>query len=781
MTAMKKYFYIFLMAVVAIAACSKEQENSSVNGPKKVHLTFTGSTDALKTTLDTEDWGIDWSTIDKITVFAAVETPTNNEFTTESVSADDRVATFSGSAEEAATYYALSPAQSTATVADALTDCKITANLPSAQAATVGSFDPQANVSVATASNYEFLFKNVGALVGFTIGLDDITDVKIEAAGGEVLSGTVVVDPVSGAISEKTGESSVQLTGSFVNGSTYYFVILPGTYSNGFSITIWKGAQFIRLNKSGVQEIERNDNLNLGTLTGSNWKTAFVEGEEVTIQGAGVASPDVAGQKLAYVSGEVGSKPYWNTATTGNDVAAYVADGGYNYEIFTKLEAGKTIYFVANGGEKFTLNEAGTAVGHLSKTTQAAYSAPADGIYRIRMHLPSGAAEVKQINEVKYDLYGKESKVFDTYEGNGVWSYDNIPMVIGSGGDSYQDRYRFLVKFTDESRQYYGRWRTNGGHPTDTTTVSYFWMQPSTDTDHWDPAYKFPSEWESGEYKYYCKMTLSFNNGNGHYLYEMSNMRNPIDTGENVAIYGTGVTNPDVAGTTMRHSTSFYNSSVANSGDRTDNSSTMADPAGYDYEIFVNLTAGTKFYFTTAGGRHFAINEAGNAIVGILNEGQIAYAGVSNDGVYRIRINSSNGEVALRRAESARYLQPDRGTNQELTYIGNGVWRGYPVFGWTHPKAWGNSERFKFKFQIFFNETSTWQYYGRYETESVYTSTHLQPLTDTNTLASWDNFLTVENDPDLGKAAYQVEYGFCDMYLKLNADGYTYQISNIRQ
>ena len=468
-----------------------------------------------------------------------------------------------------------------------------------------------------------------------------------------------------------------------------------------------------------------------------------------------------------------------------------MTDYAYNYEIFTRLNAGSPFYFegethYTSGAPNvvFGLNAAGTAVESLSAPSAAAYSAPADGIYRIRMNMSTMAAEIKQISEVKYDLYGLDSRLF-SYQGNGVWRHENFWIRTGTGGDAYKNRYRFLVKFADESKQYYGRWIDNGNNPTyGSTSVDYFYTQPSTDADHWGPAFKYQSDYEGGDNRYYCTMTVNFNDDMGHYTHIVSDIwdkQNPIAAGENVYVYGSAVASPDVAGTQMRYSTAFYNSNVANSGDRVTSSSTMADPVGYDYEIFVKLTKDTKFYFTTASGHHFAINAAGTAIEGIINESEIGYAGVGNDGVYRIRINSSTKEVALKRAESVRYLQPDRGTNQELFYQGNGVWTGYPAFGWTHPQAWGNSERFKFKFQIYFNETGTWQYYGRYETESVYTSKHIQPLTDTSTLSSWSNFLTVENDPDLGRAEYQEDYGYCDMSLKLNAAGYTYEISNIRK
>ena len=476
---------------------------------------------------------------------------------------------------------------------------------------------------------------------------------------------------------------------------------------------------------------------------------------------------------MAYVAGS----GYWNTSESH-----YLDNGDtYNYEIFTSLSAGQPFYFAAAGGEKFSINAAGTAVSRIARSADAAYSVSASGIYRIRLDLPSGDAHVKQISRVAYSHYSVFGADME-YVGEGVWSYHNIPLRYTGG--NWNNRYKFNIHFADGDNQYYGRMNASGNPTYGTTAPSYFYVQPCNNTDSWEPGFKFPSMYEQDLDRYYADVTLYMNNDKDHYTHEITNIwdkQNPISTGEQITIQGTAITSPDVAGQVMRYSTAFYNSAVPNSGDRVTGSSTMADPAGYDYEIFTKLTKDTKFYFSTASGHHFAINSTGDGIVGINTESEIPYAGVGNDGVYRIRINSTTNEVALRRAESARYLQPDRGTNQELSYIGNGVWRGYPAFGWTHPQSWGNSERFKFKFQIYYNETGTWQYYGRYETEKSYTSTHIQPITDTSTLASWDNFLTVEGDPELGKAEYQDDYGYCNMYLKLNADGYTYEITNIRK
>ena len=755
MSAMKKISYIIL-ALCATLACTKEKPVET--GLPQVPMTFTAVADGdltTRTSLDTEDWGIVWSSSDRITVFAGGNDAAGAEFSVSRTYRDGREAIFIGSSEkEAGEYFALSPAQSGATISGGV----ISATLPSAQTAVAGSFGPESALSVAKSTDKNFEFKNVGALIGITAGNTGLTGLRIEALGsGDVLSGPVTIDYNDGepSFTKGAGDNYVEISGTIANGSTYYFSVLPGTYASGFRVTLIKGGEYATFTKSASTTIGRNDILDLGSFTGTNWKTA------------GAAE---AGQKVVYV----GASGYWNPSES------HYSDNGdtYNYEIFTSLTAGQPFYFAAAGGEKFSINAAGTAVSRIARSADAAYSVSAAGIYRIRLNLPSGDAHVKQISRFVYSHYGVLGADME-YVGEGVWSYHGIPLRYSNG--SHNNRYKFNIHFADGDNQYYGRMNASGNPTYGTTAPSYFYVQPCNDTDSWEPGFKFPSMYEQDLDRYYADVTLYMNNAKDHYTHEITNIwdkQNPLAAGEAVRIYGDGAAE---ASQQMRYSTSFYNSAVANSGDRVDNSPTMADPVGYDYEIFTRLTAGEKFYFSTESGHHFAINSAGTHIEGIIQASQAAYTGVGADGVYRIRINSSTNEVALRRAESVRYLQPDRGTNQELTYIGNGVWRGCPVFGWTHPQAWGNSERFKFKFQIYFNETSTWQYYGRYETESTYTSRHIQPITDTSTLSSWNNFLTVEGDPDLGKAEYQVEYGYCDMYLKLNVEGYTYEISNIRQ
>lgn len=698
---MKKYIYLLTVSLVAAFACAKEQNDITSDEKKDglVSLTFTGLTEEVTKTSLNADLTISWSTEDQITVFPGANAAAGSPFAVSGTENNGRLANFSGTTADSDTYFALSPAQSTASIADG----KISATLPAAQSAVAGSFAPEANISVAEASNYVFTFKNVGALVGVTPENDGLTAIRLEALGGEQLSGDVTVSSDGTISSRNGGESYVQLNGSFTNGSTYYFVVLPGIYSQGFRVTLFKGEQFASFTKSASKAIGRNDNQNLGSFSGTNWKTAFAEGESVKIKGS---AED--GQDLAYVA----SSGYWNTSTQYSDVDGYA----YNYEIFTRLSQSQKFYFEAAGGVKFTLNAAGTAVESLAKTANAAYSAPADGIYRIRMVLPDGAAEVKQITEVKYDIYGLDSRNM-SYQGNGVWSSDNFLMRT----DSYMNRYRFLVKFSDDSKQYYGRMRTSGGNPVyGVTEPDYYYVQPSIDSnaDHWSPCFQYQNTFEGNYTRYYCTMTLSLNNEAGHYTHAISGISDSYDTSSHVICIGASAE----AGQEMVHIRSgYYNTSMNGFGD---NPNLVADAiADYDYEIFTRLSSGQKFWFyDLTSGTFYAPNAEGTAFTSIASPSEAVYS-ISTDGVWRIRANFTSGKANIRRIDQVRTeLNYDgvegSGFYHILSYDGRGSWKKDNAIIKFDPGMFGRAAYSEYVLKIWFNRDNggntinLWQVYG---------------------------------------------------------------------
>lgn len=751
---MKKSLFILIAATAAVLSCVKENPNG--NEPQQ-KLVFTGVTDPTKTVLES-DFSITWSTEDDITVFPG-ENASGVTFDVTATSNNGHTATFEGNAAASANYYALSPAQVGVSIADG----KISAILPTAQTPVAGSFGPESNVAVAVASDYVFQFKNVGALVGFTIGQDDITGVKLEALNGEVLSGTAVVNPADGSLVSKSGESYVQISGNLAKNATYYFVALPGTYAGGFRITLFKGAQYARTSLAGNYDIPRNGNLSLGTLALNNWKTAFVEGEDVVIKGS---AED--GQKLAYV----GASGYWQEVRTNSVRRDATENYPFNYEIFTNLTAGQTFHFKADGGERFSLNAAGTAVIPIASSSQAAYSIPSEGenwgsgIYRIRMNLPEGTAEVKKIDRVVFSQWAVDSKNL-TYVEKGEWKYDNLPMRRGS--NTWDNRYKFNIRFADGSNQYYGRWYTSAFQPIyGTTSADHYYVEPANETDNWDPGFQFPAPVENvTELRYYGNLHLYMNNDNSHYTHKIEKVW-PIITGEDIYIKGTGV---EENGNQMkvRYSTSFYNSSVNNYGDQ----DALAAPVGYDYEIFVQLSHNNKFYFQTASGTLFAIKGDGSSLDKINDVDAIEFAGAPVDGnrVYRIRIKSSDNTFTLNSIWQVHYLQPGKGTNQNLTYQGNGVWVGYPSYGWDDNQGWGDDRKYGMKYQMYFdNGVNIWQYIGVNDGDTV------QFIKDTDATTNTDNFLSAKDHSDWISGSWK----WMNANLQMNSEGYRHWLSSFR-
>lgn len=773
---MKKYIYISLMALVAIAACSKEEASVT---PEKTLKTFTAltDTDITKTSLN-ESFGIVWSTDDDVTVFPGANAA-GVKFDVSETAREGLEATLSGYCDDSEVYYALSPAQAGATIADGA----ITASLETNQTAVAGSFGPTANLSVACSTDKTSMqFKNVGALVGITIGNEGITGLKLESINGEALSGNVTVSATPetlGSVISKSGVNYVEMSGSLAKDATYYFVVLPGTYANGFRVTLFKSGEFASFTKSGEQVLERNHNLDLGTFTGSKWKNIFTPGTAVTIKGDGAAEAD---QNVTYV----GSDGYWNAINHAN-----VTDYAYNYEIFTTLNANSPIHFESENGSIFTLSEDGTSVKQVASTSSVAYTTPdASGIYRIRMHLPSGVAEVREITNVA--VYqnscsregSSDGSMSLTYWEHGQW-YVNY-FCLRRGNDGWANRYKFRFTLKNPANdevtvENYGRYSSEGGnpeaYPANFSGESAFYVQPA-DSDNFEPGFKFVSTYETAENRYYARLGLNMNNRLGHYTHTITGiLDNRISNGEEVYISGNGV---DESSNTikMRYSTSFNNNYTnSNAGDEA--AVTGAD--GYTYEAFCKLKAGERFFFkveTANGQKHYELNGDASAVQPLYpGWGAISFNGVENTSVYRVRANFETGTVSLDRVSEARYLQLDRGTNQPLTvYEGNGVWKavGAP-FGWTHPNAWGNNERFKFWFQIYFVDKSTWQYLGRYDEDQY--GVNIQTVT--NPGWQWHNKLSAENDDNLNtylNGDYQAT-----IRLKLNADGYTYQFSDIEQ
>lgn len=265
--AMKPVLHAFCVMVCAVTLFASCMEDERMDAPQsgKVRMEFYAGMDATTRTQLVANNAVEWVTGDAISLFDP--SGANNEFTTQESGAS---VTFKGTAgESAGTYYALYPYSAGTTIVGSI----ITTTLPTTQTAKAGSFASMLNPSVAVAdAQHNLYFKNACALVKFTLGgSTEVAKATLCGNNGEALVGTLTIDASADApaatVDAKFGETVVELTGPLTSGSTYYFVVAPGTLSGGLTLTLYDGeGNFWKKTSNTSATLTAGRILNLGTL-----------------------------------------------------------------------------------------------------------------------------------------------------------------------------------------------------------------------------------------------------------------------------------------------------------------------------------------------------------------------------------------------------------------------------------------------------------------------------------------------------------------------------------
>lgn len=316
-----------MLAVAAMAAfsCAKETENQNdaVKPEVKTPLVITAYTDddiAPDTKTSLSGVSVVWTTTD---VIAGYEGVTKHTSTSTAVSDGGKKATFTFSevSVDANLDYLVYPAAA----AGAYDAGLININLPSEQTAVANSFANGANLSLAEGlvDDDAVLFKNLGGLIGIQINNDDIASVKFSA--NEAMTGAGVVDP-SDCSTLCDGAKYVKLSGGLANGTPYYAVIYPRTYS-GLQIEVTNtSGQVATYTNDTPLTIERNDNLFIAELTipSGKWVTP-TKGSEYSWT---LESGDLGVSATPATSVTKGSPlTTWDTAFTWSSSAFLNTDG----------------------------------------------------------------------------------------------------------------------------------------------------------------------------------------------------------------------------------------------------------------------------------------------------------------------------------------------------------------------------------------------------------------------------------------------------------------------
>lgn len=267
-------------AVLTLAACGNEEfiENNPGNeAAKPEFMTFTASAPQTRTQLD--GLNVNWSEYDEIAIWDGSEGYQKFMVDTESINGSE--ATFTGPAlEPGADYTAFYPL----IAVESMTSTSVTFNLPAEQTAVAGTFANQLAPSLAkaTGGSTNLVFNNLCALVKFTVPTEMAGEGIFTLVGGkatEPLAGKLTCNTADGTLTAAEPATRITLKGNFESGKAYYFVVLPGTLADGFSLLYEDSkSKLYRKATSNPAPLQAGHILNLGTLALTGFDKAVTTG-----------------------------------------------------------------------------------------------------------------------------------------------------------------------------------------------------------------------------------------------------------------------------------------------------------------------------------------------------------------------------------------------------------------------------------------------------------------------------------------------------------------------
>lgn len=263
-------------AVLTLAACGNEEfiENNPGNeAAKPVPMTFTAGMPQTRTQLAAGN-EVHWTEGDKIALWDGT---TVREFTATTISGSN--ATFTGTATPSSTYTAFYPL----IAVESMDATSVVFNLPAEQTAVAGTFANQLAPSLAkaTGGSTNLEFNNLCALVKFTVPADMAGEGIFTLVGGnatEALAGKLSYNTLEGDLTATEPATRITLKGSFESGKAYYFVVLPRTLTNGFSL-LYEDSQGKLYRKATDNSVTLTAGriLNLGTLALTGFEKAVAK------------------------------------------------------------------------------------------------------------------------------------------------------------------------------------------------------------------------------------------------------------------------------------------------------------------------------------------------------------------------------------------------------------------------------------------------------------------------------------------------------------------------
>ena len=151
--------------------------------------------------------------------------------------------------------------------------------VPTSQIMDSETYDVNASILMAYAGGSELKFKNAMSLIRFKVKDSGVYRVTLKSNGGEAMTGNYNLEWNGGsprfAVAEAVDSVNLYTNGDFVPGKYYYAAVVPGSYSQGFTVSMNTGGESRVI--SEAKTLERNTIYDLGELalpTGNSWGIA---------------------------------------------------------------------------------------------------------------------------------------------------------------------------------------------------------------------------------------------------------------------------------------------------------------------------------------------------------------------------------------------------------------------------------------------------------------------------------------------------------------------------
>ena len=343
--AMKRIINI-MSAMAAIAAlaisCSKEKDINGANGISGNTVRFTATSSSVESKTTIEDGStpgqciVKWAANDKIDILWDGGRTTAQA----SVTGDGTTADFEATVESAASYYAVYPAAVDPADLPSLASDVLSVSVPASQDGTFAS----ANIAVAKtdALSHNLAFYNATALVKFSVSDAAYTKAVFAGTNSEAVAGEAAIDFGDGSsaptiTAASTAVKSVEVTLS--GAGEYYFAVLPGIFSNGFSITLFKGANADRPKSVQVSKtLGRASILDMGAVDGVAAITNYFAKPDGTGSGKSWEKAMGPAQLKALLETSSDSNVSDAKARLLDGVTIHMAVGNYDLAGDTKIE-----------------------------------------------------------------------------------------------------------------------------------------------------------------------------------------------------------------------------------------------------------------------------------------------------------------------------------------------------------------------------------------------------------------------------------------------------------